>query len=158
MSKPPKSNIDLELVHTLAELLEETGLSEIEYGRDGLKIRVAKNFINSNEPARPIQPNIASADTDVVSSDLAQNAETSAPGHPGMIKSPMVGVVYTAPEPNSPPFIRVGDEVVEGQTLFLIEAMKVFNPITSQKTGKITHIFVDTETPVEFDEPLAIID
>ena len=158
MSKSPKSNIDLEIVHTLAELLEKTGLSEIEYGRDGLKIRVVKNFINSNETPRQVLPNIASAATEIVSSDLAQNTETSAPDHPGMIKSPMVGVVYTAPEPNSPPFIRVGDEVVEGQTLFLIEAMKVFNPITSKKTGKITRIFVDTETPVEFDEPLAIID
>ena len=158
MSKSPKSNIDLELVHTLAELLKETGLNEIEYGRDGLKIRVVKNFINSNETPRQVLPNIASAATEIVSSDLAQNTETSAPDHPGMIKSPMVGVVYTAPEPNSPPFIRVGDEVVEGQTLFLIEAMKVFNPITSKKTGKITRIFVDTETPVEFDEPLAIID
>ena len=158
MSKSPKSNIDLELVHVLAKLLEETGLSEIEYGRDGLKIRVAKNFINSNEATRPTLPNIESTATEGASPDLAQNAETSPPDHPGMIKSPMVGVVYTAPEPNSSPFIRVGDEVVEGQTLFLIEAMKVFNPITSQKTGKITRIFVDTETPVEFDEPLAIID
>ena len=158
MSKSPKSNIDLEIVHTLAELLEKTGLSEIEYGRDGLKIRVVKNFINSNETPRQVLPNIASAATEIVSSDLAQNTETSSPDHPGMIKSPMVGVVYTAPEPNSPPFIRVGDQVVEGQTLFLIEAMKVFNPITSKKTGKITRIFVDTETPVEFDEPLAIID
>ena len=158
MSKSPKSNIDLELVHVLAKLLEETGLSEIEYGRDGLKIRVVKNFINSNETPRQVLPNIASAATEIVSSDLAQNTETSVPDHPGMIKSPMVGVVYTAPEPNSPPFIRVGDEVVEGQTLFLIEAMKVFNPIISQKTGKIARIFVDTETPVEFDEPLAIID
>ena len=158
MSKSPKSDIDLELVHTLAKLLEETELNEIEYGRDGLKIRVARSFINTNKTDEPIPPEIASAATEVVFSDLAENAETTPPDHPGTIKSPMVGVVYTAPEPNSPPFVRVGDEVVEGQTLFLIEAMKVFNPITSKKAGKITRIFVDTETPVEFDEPLAIID
>ena len=158
MSKSPKSDIDLELVHTLAELLKETGLNEIEFGRDGLKIRVAKSSINTNETAEPIPPEISSTATEVAFSDLVQNAGASAPDHPGTIKSPMVGVIYTAPEPNSPPFIRLGDEVVEGQTLFLIEAMKVFNPITSKKTGKITRIFVDTETPVEFDEPLAIID
>ena len=158
MSKSPKSNIDLELVRTLAELLEETGLNEIEYGRDELKIRVAKSSINTNETAEPIPPEISSTAKEVVFAGLAQNSSTSAPDHPGTIRSPMVGVIYTAPEPNSPPFIRLGDEVVEGQTLFLIEAMKVFNPITSKKTGKITRIFVDTETPVEFDEPLAIID
>ena len=158
MSKSPKSNIDLELVHTLAKLLEETELNEIEYGRDGLKIRVVKGVTKNSQTAEPVPPEIASAATKIVFSDLAQNAETTAPDHPGTIKSPMVGVIYTAPEPNSPPFVRVGDEVVEGQTLFLIEAMKVFNPITSKKTGKITRIFVDTETPVEFDEPLAIID
>tara|TARA_A100000164_G_C21684571_1_gene665974 strand:- start:338 stop:814 length:477 start_codon:yes stop_codon:yes gene_type:complete len=158
MSKSPKSDIDLELVHTLAELLKETGLNEIEFGRDGLKIRVAKSSINTNETAEPIPPEISSTATEVAFSDLVQNAGASAPDHPGTIKSPMVGVIYTAPEPNSPPFIRLGDEVVEGQTLFLIEAMKVFNPITSKKTGKITRIFVDTETPVEFDEPLAIIE
>ena len=158
MSKSPKSNTDLELVQTLAKILDEAGLSEVEYGRDGLKIRVAKNLIQNDEMARPVLPSISSAATEVISSDSLHPPAPTTPDHPGTIKSPMVGVVYNAPEPNAPPFIRIGDEVVEGQTLFLIEAMKVFNPITSHKTGKITRIFVDTETPVEFDEPLALID
>ena len=70
----------------------------------------------------------------------------------------MVGVVYTSPDPNSAPFVQIGDQVTEGQTLFLIEAMKVFNPIVAPKAGKVARILVDTETPVEFGEPLAVIE
>ena len=156
MAKTPKSTIEADLVRTLASLLEETGLSEIEYGKDGLNIRVAKPFMNSPSALEPtstslIQPKTAPPEN--LNSD-----ESSLLDHPGVVTSPMVGVVYTGPEPNAPPYVRPGEQVIEGQTLFLIEAMKVFNPITSKKTGKITRIFVDTETPVEFDEPLAIID
>ncbi len=146
MAKTPKTTIDEELVRQLANLLNETGLSEIEYGLDGLNIRVARqvNVTASAAPATAI-PSDGPAPTVVAD-------------HPGAVTAPMVGVVYTSSDPETPPFIKVGDAVTEGQTLFLIEAMKVFNPIASPRAGKVTQILVTSETPVEYGEPLAIIE
>jgi len=155
MAKPPKSSIDEDLVRSLAALLDETGLSEIEYAQDGLSVRVAKQLTAVHSAAgAPAQPAAGSAQPGAAEPapepDLAQ--------HPGAIASPMVGVVYTSPDPASPAFIQVGDEVKEGQTLFLVEAMKVFNPISSPRSGRVTRILVENETPVEYGEPLAIIE
>ncbi len=145
MAKTPKTTIDEDLVRQLANLLDETGLSEIEYGLDGLNVRVARQ-VNVTASAAPpaITPPIEIAPTPV--------------DNPGAIAAPMVGVVYTSSDPASPPFIKVGDMVTEGQTLFLIEAMKVFNPIISPRAGKVVQILVASETPVEYGEPLAIIE
>ncbi|HEC14773.1 MAG TPA: acetyl-CoA carboxylase biotin carboxyl carrier protein, partial [Rhodospirillales bacterium] len=78
--------------------------------------------------------------------------------HPGVVVSPMVGMAYTSPDPDTPPYVKVGDQVSEGDTLLLIEAMKVFNPIKAPRAGKVTRILIDTGTPVEFGEPLLIIE
>ena len=156
MAKSPKSSIDEDLVRSLAALLNETGLSEIEYAQDGLSVRVAKQLTAVHSigaapagpaPAGGTQPG---APETAAEPDLSQ--------HPGAIASPMVGVVYTSPDPASPAFVQVGDEVKEGQTLFLVEAMKVFNPISSPRAGRVTRILVENETPVEYGEPLAIIE
>ena len=146
----PKSlqTIDEDLVRKLAKLLEETGLSEIEYGLGDLCIRVAKH-------AAPQVHAVASAPAP---SAPAAATDTRPSNHPGAVNAPMVGVAYTSPEPGSPPFVQVGDEVKEGQTIFLIEAMKVFNPISAPKSGKVTRVFIDNETPVEYGETLAIIE
>lgn len=148
MAKTPKTTIDEDLVRQLANLLDETGLSEIEYGLDGLSIRVARQVtVSASASAVAAPPAATPSDRPPVVVE-----------HPGAIAAPMVGVVYTSSDPSSPPFIQVGDVVSEGQTLFLIEAMKVFNPITSPRAGKVTQIFVASETPVEYGEPLAIIE
>ena len=155
MAKSSKPKIDPDLVRELAALLDETGLSEIEYGTDGSSIRVARHVAASTARVAPVA---ATGSIAVPPQDALVVAETSYADHPDAVTSPMVGVVYAAPDPNSAPFVRVGDQVTEGQTLFLIEAMKVFNPIAAPKAGKVALILVDSETPVEFGEPLAVIE
>ncbi|MDD9879108.1 MAG: acetyl-CoA carboxylase biotin carboxyl carrier protein subunit [Magnetovibrio sp.] len=155
MAKTPKSKIDEDLVRQLAALLDETGLSEIEYGQDGLSVRVAKH----GAPAPAVAAAPLPAAPAPAAAEAASGAEESAlADHPGALTAPMVGVVYTAPDPDTPAFVQEGDEVKEGQTLFLIEAMKVFNPITAPRAGRVSRILVGNETPVEFGEPLAIIE
>ncbi len=145
-----KSDIDADLVRTLAELLDETGLSEIEYGKDGLNIRVAKNVIVA-APAAVLPAPVAGPAPAVDSDDNLSN-------HPGAVTSPMVGVAYTSSDPDTPPFVKVGDQVSAGQTLFLIEAMKVFSPITAPISGTVARILFDSGDPVEFGAPLMIIE
>ena len=157
MAQTSKSAIEADLVRELAELLEETGLSEIEYGKDGLNIRVAKTISASSTNRETISDAVKPL-VSTIPLDKPQAEETSLSDHPGVVKSPMVGVVFLAPEPTAPAFVKLGEEVSEGQTLFLIEAMKVFNPIAAPKSGKVTCILVNSETPVEFGEPLAIIE
>jgi acetyl-CoA carboxylase biotin carboxyl carrier protein len=152
VKSPQKSDVDEDLVRKLARLLDETGLSEIEYGKDGWHMRVAKA---SPRPLPVAPPEAPPATEDGAAAEdgseaLGENAE--------VIASPMVGVVYNAPEPGAPPFVKVGDEVTAGQTLFLIEAMKVFNPIEAPRAGKVVRILVSNGTPVEFDEPLLVIE
>jgi acetyl-CoA carboxylase biotin carboxyl carrier protein len=155
MANASKKDIDEDLVRKLAALLDETGLSEIEYGQDGLSIRVAKQLTVTAAPAPAGSAGQMSAAAQPTSTTPS---EPDPVAHPGTVASPMVGVAYTSPDPSSPVFIQVGDEVTEGQTLFLVEAMKVFNPITSPRAGRVTRIFVENETPVEYGEPLAIIE
>src|SRR5262249_38630629 len=122
---PPMTQIDSKLVRQLASVLNETGLTEIEYEMGGLRIRVARQ--TRDVAAYP--PGAAPA---LVAAGAAEQPQAAAPGpasHPGTVKSPMVGVVYLLPEPGAAPFIKVGDTVNEGQTLVLIEAMKTFNPV-----------------------------
>jgi len=147
-----KTDIDEDLIRTLAELLNETGLSEIEYGKDGLNIRVARSVnvaAAAPAPAPVVMPAAPTAPVD--------NADDLA-SHPGAVASPMVGVAYTSSDPDSPPFVKVGDQVSAGQTLLLVEAMKVFNPITAPKAGKVTRILIENGSPVEFGAPLIIIE
>ena len=150
------SKIDADMVRQLADLLEETGLTEIEYGNDQMHLRVAKggvpmaNVASAPAPA-PAAPSVAETLSGVDEAEAHAN-------HPGVVVSPMVGTAYTAADPESPPFVQVGDQVKEGDTLLLIEAMKVFNPIKASKGGKVSRILFTSGTPVEFGEPLMIIE
>ena len=142
--------VDLKLVRQLAELLDETKLSEIEVEDGGRKIRVARNMtVTTTAAAAP-----AAAVTP------AQVAAPVAPvgDHPGTVKSPMVGTVYLSPDPDARPFVTVGGAVNEGDTMLIIEAMKVMNPIVAPRAGKVTQILVGSGQPVEFDQPLVVIE
>ena len=144
------TKIDSELVRQLAAVLDDTGLTEIEYELDGLRIRVARTARDTLVTAGPttslaLNPNPPSAPMDPAS-------------NPGTVKAPMVGVAYLLPEPSAPPFVTIGDDVKVGQTVGLIEAMKTFNPVKSTKAGKVTSIIVENGAPVEYGEPLVIIE
>jgi acetyl-CoA carboxylase biotin carboxyl carrier protein len=143
---------DAALIRELALLLDETSLTEIEIERSGLRIRVARNIsIAAAVPANiaplapAISPGVAAADADIAN-------------HPGMVPSPMVGTAYWASEPGAKPFIEVGTKVSVGQTLLIIEAMKTMNQIPSPRAGTVTQILVEDGQPVEFGEPLVIIE
>ena len=142
--------VDLKLVRQLAELLDETKLSEIEVEDGGRKIRVARNMTAT----------ATAAPAPAVAVTPAQAAAPVAPvgDHPGAVKSPMVGTVYLTPDPDAPPFVKVGGSVKEGDTVLIIEAMKVMNPIVAPHAGKVTQILVGSGQPVEFDQPLVVIE
>ena len=153
MAKSPKNEIDEELVKNLTRLLEENNLTEIEYGRDGWHIRVGRGGgVTVSESRR------GSLDADTSPGAAPGPNASSAADNPNAVTSPMVGVVFTGPDSDSPPFVKPGDEITEGQTLLLIEAMKVFNPITAPKSGRVTEILVANGAPVEFGEPLLILE
>jgi acetyl-CoA carboxylase biotin carboxyl carrier protein len=143
---------DSTLIRELALLLDETNLSEIEIERAGLRVRVARNIsiAASVPPSQPAAPAPASGSAPVDGVDLA--------GHPGVVPSPMVGTAYWASEPGAKPFIEIGAKVSVGQTLLIIEAMKTMNQIPSPRAGTVTQILVEDGQPVEFGEPLVIIE
>ncbi len=148
-----KSTIDAGLVRQLAGLLDETGLSEIEYATGDIHLRVAKGGGTFAAPAA------VAAVAAVAEGAHPEHSEAEAhANHPGVVVSPMVGTVYTSPDPDTPAFVKIGDEVAEGDTLVLIEAMKVFNPIKATRSGKVSRILVGNGTSVEFGEPLLIIE
>ncbi len=161
MASPPKAPaadpIDARLVRRLADILTETGLSEIEVEHSGLKIRVAKTLTAA--PVQMVQaaPMAAAPAPVAAASSAAAEAAPPARGGGDEVKSPMVGSVYLQPEPGADPFVQVGDTVAAGQTLMIIEAMKTMNPIPAPKAGRIVAILVEDGQPVEFGEPLAVI-
>jgi acetyl-CoA carboxylase biotin carboxyl carrier protein len=153
----PKDNesADTRLIRELAALLSETGLSEIEIERKGLKIRVAKSLvINAN--ALAASPLAQTAAGSAVAAPSSVSDDPTA--HPGAVPSPMVGTIYRAAEPGTPPFVEVGSQVTEGQTLLIIEAMKTMNHIPAPRAGTVKAILVENEQPVEFGEPLVILE
>jgi acetyl-CoA carboxylase biotin carboxyl carrier protein len=144
---------NVDLIRELAAVLDETGLNEIEYEAEGQRIKIGRGggMVSAYAPApqaAPAGPVPAAGSAADDASSALQNAVTA----------PMVGTIYTAPEPGADNFIKVGDTVTEGQTLFIIEAMKVMNPLASPRSGKITRILVKDTQPVEFGEPLVIIE
>ncbi len=155
MAKQTKSRLDVDedLIRRLAGLLDETGLGEIEIADGDAMVRVAKAGSAVTAYAAPA----ASAPT-ASAPAAAAPAEQDHMSHPGAVKSPMVGIVYMSPDPNSPKFVNVGDTVKAGDTLLLIEAMKVFNPIAATNGGTVKLILVSDGTPVEYGEPLVIIE
>ena len=147
-------NIDTALVRELAELLNETGLTEIEVEDDDRKIRVSRGGgIMAAAPMMAAPAPAAPAPAAAAPAPEAPAADT----HADALKSPMVGTVYMAPEPGAANFIKVGDSVAQGDTLLIVEAMKVMNPITADKAGTIKAILVENAQPVEYDQPLVVI-
>ena len=145
--------VDTKLVRELAELLNDTGLSEIEVEDGDRKIKVART-INAvaSAPVAVAAPAVAAAAP-------VTPAEAAAPAVPAnAVKSPMVGTAYLTPEPGAPAFVSVGDKVSAGDTLLIVEAMKVMNPITAANGGTVKAIFVESGQPVEFDQPLMVIE
>ena len=151
------SSEDSALVRELALLLDETSLTEIEIERAGLRLRVARNISVAATMPMPMAAAPAA---------LPASASAAAPApaaadlskHPGAVTSPMVGTAYWAPEPGAKPFIDVGAKVSVGQTLLIIEAMKTMNQIPSPRAGTVTQILVEDGQPVEYGEPLVIIE
>lgn len=147
-----KAGVDQELIRQLAALLKETDLSEIEIQTGALKLRVARQVAQVSVPvaALPAAPTpAAAAVAPIPASDAA---------HPGALASPMVGTAYLAPEPGASPFVTVGSKVNAGQTVLIIEAMKTMNHIPAHRAGTVTKILVEDGQPVEFGEPLVIIE
>ena len=147
-------NVDTKLVRELAEMLAETGLTEIEVEDGDRKVRVSRGG-GVMMAAAPQQMTAAPAAPAAVSA-AAPTTEAPAAAE-GALKSPMVGTVYLTPEPGAQPFVKVGDTVKQGDTLLIIEAMKVMNPIAADKAGTIKSILVENAQPVEFDQPLVVI-
>jgi len=145
--------IDQEVIRQLAELLKETGLSEIEVEQDDLRIRVAQNF----GPA-PVHVSAAPQAAAAPAPAAEPVAPASPEKHPGAVTSPMVGTAYLSPAPGADPFIQVGDSVKAGQTVLIVEAMKTMNQIAAPKSGKVSAILVDNGQPVEFGEALLIVE
>lgn len=147
-----KLAIDHDLIHELAKLLEETGLSEIEIEQDGMRVRVGRGGTVTAAPAPliPIGAAMSAVSAAMTPSDPAK--------HPGVVVSPMVGTVYMAPEPGAKPFVDVGSPVKAGDTLLIVEAMKTMNQIPAPHAGTVTQILVEDGHPVEFGAPLMIIE
>jgi acetyl-CoA carboxylase biotin carboxyl carrier protein len=149
-----KFEMDTEFIRTLAKLLEETNLGEIEMADGDRRIRVAR-------PA-PAAPMPASLPVAAVPVAMAAPGAATPVGdlskHPGAVKSPMVGTAYLSPEPGKPVFVNVGDKVTAGQTLLIIEAMKTFNPIKAPKAGTVAQVLIDNAQPVEFGQPMMIVE
>ncbi len=159
--KAPADPIDARLVRKLADILTETGLSEIEIEHAGLKIRVAKTLTAASPvhyAAAPVP--VSHAPQLAAPAEAAPNTATpvAAATRGESIKSPMVGTIYLQAQPDQPPFIAVGDSVTVGQTLMIIEAMKTMNPVPATKAGKVLEILVGDGQPVEFGEPLVVIE
>jgi acetyl-CoA carboxylase biotin carboxyl carrier protein len=154
-------SIDARLVRKLADILKDTGLSEIEVEHAGLKIRVARELTVAAQATQYVQAPAAQAYAPAPAPAAAPAAEAAlAPAaHAGeAVKSPMVGTVYLSPQPGADAFIKVGDTVTAGQTLLIVEAMKTMNPISAPKAGKVVEILVADAQPVEFGEPLVIVE
>jgi acetyl-CoA carboxylase biotin carboxyl carrier protein len=153
MSRTKAAALDKEMIRELAKLLDETGLGEIELEQEGFKIRIARPMSHAAPVPSPASP---------LSLTAAHGAEPRKPAdvaaHPGVVKSPMVGTVYRAPAPGAAPFVEPGGEVTQGQVILIIEAMKTMNQIPSPRDGRVVDILVSDGQPVEYGEPLLIIE
>ncbi|MHB1111429.1 MAG: acetyl-CoA carboxylase biotin carboxyl carrier protein [Devosia sp.] len=161
------SQSDQDLIRSIAELLNEQNLAEIEIEREDIRVRVTRSYATpavqqvsvpgfvphpSHAPAapHPVAPAGAAANISLPADDLATN--------PGTLTSPMVGTAYLSPEPGKPPFVTVGSKVSEGQTILIIEAMKTMNQIPAHRSGTISRIVVEDTQPVEYGQPLVVIE
>lgn len=156
MSKEEKvanDPLEAKLIRDLAGILEETGLSEIEIEKAGLRVRVVRTIHVT--AAAPASSSVSGAPATTAKPASGRQDLTS---HPGLLASPMVGTAYVSPSPGAPPFVKVGDMVTEGQTLLIIEAMKTMNQIPAPRAGRVTQVIINDGQPVEFGEPMMIIE
>lgn len=151
-----RSIIDTEMIRELAELVKQTDLSELEVEFEGLRIRVARNHTVAVAAsiAAPVAAPVVAAIAAPLAAAPAKEADTSK----NAVTSPMVGTAYLAPEPGAKPFIEIGTKVTEGQTCLIVEAMKTMNPIPAPRSGTITAIFVEDGVPIEFGEPMFVLE
>ena len=149
------SNNEAKLIKDLANIMDGAGLTELEYETETVAIRLSR--VAGTAPIAAVQP-ISEAPLPTTKNQPEPAEPENPADHPGAVKSPMVGTVYTAPEPGAPAFISEGDSVSSGQTLLIVEAMKVMNPIAAPKAGTVTKIFVQNAQPVEFGEALVIVE
>ncbi len=160
-SKAPaakQSDPDLGLIASLADILNATGLTEIELDRKGTRVRVSKSVTVAASVAAAPAPAVHAHAAPVAAEAAPAPKPIAAGDHPGTVKSPMVGTAYLAPSPGAANFIEIGVSVKEGQTILIIEAMKTMNQIHAPRSGKITQIFVENGRPVEYGEPLVAIE
>ncbi len=156
MSNP----IDTKIVNKLAEILDKNGLSELEYETESFRVSLVKSRTTSTAcPAPVAEPAaVVAPATPVVATPAPVTDDIDISTLPGCVKSPMVGVVYLSSDPNSANYVKIGDTVSEGDTVCLIEAMKTFNPVKAHQGGKVTKILVESGDPVEYGEPLVVIE
>ena len=153
-----KSPIDPDLVRELAELLNQTDLTEIEVEKGDLRVRVARSLATTvHVPAAAPHPVAAAAVAPAPAAPAAPEAKPGA-SHPGAVTSPMVGTAYRRPSPEAKPFVEVGSVVKQGERILLVEAMKTFNDIVAPRAGKVTAVLVEDGQPVEYGEPLLVIE
>jgi acetyl-CoA carboxylase biotin carboxyl carrier protein len=157
MASSPKASadpIDARMVRKLADILTDTGLTEIEVEHNGLRIRVARSLTI----AAQVAPSAPAYAPPPAAAAVAEAAPAAAAPRGDAVNSPMVGTVYLQPQPGSDPFVKVGDTVQAGQTLMIVEAMKTMNPIPAPKAGRVVEILVQDGQPVEFGEPLLVLE
>jgi acetyl-CoA carboxylase biotin carboxyl carrier protein len=155
-SMPKTPAIDHDVIRDLAKLLDETGLTEIEFERDGVSVRVARHL--SAPSLSATSPRLRSAEAPGSVPTTAAPAEIDPTQHPGAVISPMVGTVYLGPAPGARPFVDVGGQVKAGEPLLIIEAMKTMNQIPAPRSGTVIQVLVGDGQPVEYGQPLMIIE
>ena len=159
MTRAKSAIVDKELIRELARLLDETGLGEIEIQQENFRVRVARPVTQAMPlPAPASAPAPAGAPAQGAASGPEPRRPADFASHPGVVKSPMVGTAYCAPAPGAAPFVEPGGEVKEGQIILIIEAMKTMNQIPSPRDGRVVDILVTDGQPVEYGEPLLIIE
>jgi len=170
-AKKSQSGVDAELVRDLAKVLDDTGLTEIEVEYGELRLRLARTLVMAQQPpahthvvhsapapSPALPPPAAAAPAPAPAPAAPPAAPADAASHPGAVLSPMVGTAYLAPNEDAAPFVKVGDRVTKGQTILLVEAMKTFNQIHAPNDGVVKQILVGNADPVEFNQPLVIIE
>ena len=162
---PKDATTDQALIEAIAKLLNEQNLAEIEIEREDLRVRVTRSYANTGvqqvvvpAPAPVAAPAPSAPTAAVGSAAAAKIAADDLAAHPGTLTSPMVGTAYLSPEPGKPAFVTVGSRVTEGQTILIIEAMKTMNQIPAHKSGVIARLLVEDASPIEYGQPLAVID
>lgn len=150
-----KSPIDPELVRELAQLLNETDLTEIEVEKGDLRVRVARTITATVQVPQAVAAPVMAAASAAIAAPTEGKA---AAAHPGAVPSPMVGTAYRRPSPDAKPFVEIGSVVKAGDRVLLVEAMKTFNDIVAPRAGKIVAIMVEDGQPVEYGEPLLVIE